>query len=143
MLAERAALAIPLIVRNIHENVGPIARELAHLIREDRFITNEGADAVVTNVEWPPRGSPAKLAHLARQLLGEKEKLSEGDVLAKRNQMDFVVARHPRPGGGDQRRRVIKRRRLLVWIVGRAQAAGDHVRVGAPCDLADRVSEIR
>src|SRR5215469_3653337 len=43
MLGIGAAIAIPTVVRNIHEDLGPIAGELPNFVGKDRFVTDKHA----------------------------------------------------------------------------------------------------
>ena len=97
MLLARLGMAEIAIIREIHENVCALFRELPDQIGKSRFVADEHSKAVT--------GGRQNLDVVARDeiasLLGDP--IDEGEErrheFAERHEIDFVVAAHLRPSG--------------------------------------------
>src|SRR5205823_6714685 len=93
-----ATIAIPAIVRNIHEYLGPICGKLPDFIGENGFITNENSDLIFSSLQWRSRRATGKIADLLGQSSSEAEYMFERNIFAKRDKMHFVVTPNPFAG---------------------------------------------
>src|ERR1700733_11387650 len=61
-----AAIAVPAIVRNIYKNLSAIVGELAHIVGEDRFITDKNSQSRATSIEGNSRLPRTKFPYFLR-----------------------------------------------------------------------------
>jgi hypothetical protein len=71
VLLRAALLAEPAVVGNVEQHFRAAARELAHEIREDRFVADEGADLVMADRRDHHAMARGEIARFGGDLVGE------------------------------------------------------------------------
>src|SRR5271155_3239626 len=143
MLVPCAAITVPAVVRNIHQDLGTVQRPLANLVGENRFVTDEHSEAFATGIKRRMRSAMLELAHLFGQSTGKGEEPRKGQVLPKGDQMHFVVAASPGSFRSDQRRGVENLREPSAAVHGGIDSdrSGNYPLVGLPGQGAERISK--
>src|SRR6202521_3757139 len=95
VLRIRATIAVPAIVRNIHEYLGPVGGKLPDFIGKNGFIANENSDLVFTSLQGRSRRASGKVTDLLGESSSEAEYTFEGNIFAERDKMHFVVTPNP------------------------------------------------
>src|SRR3954462_14968001 len=101
MLQRRTRLSKPAVVRDIHQQPGPLLGEHANLIRKNGLVTDERSQLVAVHRKYQPLGTGNKITNFFGQLLGEAEHVLERNILSERNQVDFVVTCNQSSGRGN------------------------------------------
>jgi hypothetical protein len=114
VLFVRGAGAEIAVVGKVHENLRAAAGELAHQVREGRFVTDEDADTIG---EHHHAIAGREIARLFRHPVHPGENLRH--KFAEGNELDFVVFVQDLPGGVDHDRGV--ERRALFRVADRAE----------------------
>jgi len=104
MLRIGAAVAIPTVVRNVYEYLRAVIRELADLVRKNRFVTDERPQPQPGRIQRTSRSAMLKLPYLPGQSPGKGEQSREWQIFSERDQVRFVVARLLFAIGADQNR---------------------------------------
>ena len=108
MLLAGGASSEPTVVGDVEQHLGAIGGELAHKVREHRFVADERADLVLADRQDHHLAARREIADFGRDLFGEAER--PGNELAERHQVYLVVAAdEPRHDGVDQQRRIERR----------------------------------
>jgi hypothetical protein len=85
-------VAIPAVVGDIDEYLRVIFHELADLVAEDGFVTDEDTIGVAIAMEDGAVGAAVHIAGPGGKLLREEEEVFEGNVLTPWNKVDLVIA---------------------------------------------------
>src|SRR5579871_1719700 len=86
-----ARVAIPSIIGDIDQHLGPHLRKLAHLIGKDGLVADESSIGMAIGGEDGTLLAGIEEANLGEETLGEEEEVLIGDVLAKWDEMHLVV----------------------------------------------------
>src|SRR5579875_464146 len=111
-----AGIPIPAVVRDIDKNLCSIHGKLTHFVGKDRFIADKDSKLMPIGTEDPAISAPVKVSNLLRKVLCKEKDLAVRDKLAKRHQMDLVIASDDVAIGGRKNRRVVLAR--LVFSNG-------------------------
>jgi hypothetical protein len=104
MLGVSAAVAIPPVIRDIHEYLRAVPRKLADLVRENRLVADERPQPMAGRNQRTSRIPMLKLPDLPGESSGKRKDPGEWQIFSERHQMRFVVARLPFAIGADQNR---------------------------------------
>ena len=91
VLPRGTGVAVPAVVREVHQDVGATEGELANFVAKDGFVTDERPKSMVAGVEQRARVSGREVPCIGQQAAREKEDALEGDVLAERHQVHLGV----------------------------------------------------
>src|SRR5437868_13847668 len=95
MLRVSATIAIPAIVRNIHEYLRPVGGRLPDFVGENGLIADENSHLVLPGLQRRSRRASRKITDLLRQSSSEAEHSFERNILAERDKMHFVITPNP------------------------------------------------
>src|SRR5580704_13798319 len=98
MLRVCAAVAIPAVVREIHQHLCALIRELAYLARKYGLVADKNSQPRASRVQRRARRARLKLAHFFSQPSGKRKQLRKRQVFSEGHQMYFVVTRSPISG---------------------------------------------
>ena len=107
-----AGVAVPPVIGDVHQDLGPVGGKVAHFIREHRLVADKHAVAVrlaaaICDLHRLPAGSPFELPDFPGKFFGEEQQIFVGHEFAEGDKVDLVVAPNEPPVGGEQHGRVV------------------------------------
>src|SRR5258708_25837304 len=103
-LGVSAAVAIPAVIRDIHEYLGAILCELPHVVRENGFVTDKDAQLLIAGRQRPARDAARKIPDFFGQTSSKRKPVLERNIFTEGNEMNLVVTSAPLTTGSDQGR---------------------------------------
>ncbi len=86
-----AGIAVPAVIGDVDEDVGPLLGEMANLIAKDRFVADEDSVGVTARGEDSLVRAGFEGAYFVEEIFCEEEEIFERDVFAEGHEMHLVV----------------------------------------------------
>src|ERR1041385_4792829 len=94
MLGKSPAVAVPAIIGDIDKYIGPVHGGLADLIRKDRFVAYEDTQFCIAGLKRRTGSPGSEISYLLGEPRRKGKQTPERNVLAKRDKVNFVIARN-------------------------------------------------